>query len=151
MFGRSAGLEGPNIYGTRNSNLSPEQKKSYTKHQLDQLWRTEKKAEHYPKRMNKIWMWFRRKYLLRRIYGPVWDWGIWKNRYNFELYKLYKQTKLIPAVKISGIRWDGHVQRIEEKHMDNRLLMQKPVSNEKEEDHNQDVWIKLMETQGNWG
>jgi hypothetical protein len=146
MFGRSAGLEGPTIYGTRNPNLSPEQKKSHTKLQLDQLWCTGQNAGHYHKRMNKIWMWFSRKYLLRKIYGPVWDWSIWRNRYNFELYQLYKQTKLIPAVKISGIRWDGHVQRTEEKQMDNRLLMQKSMSNKKEDDQNQDVWMKLMET-----
>jgi len=119
MFRRSAGLEGPTIYGKRNPNLSPEQNKSYTKLQLGQLWCTGQNAGHYPKRMNKIWMWFRRKYLLSKIYGPVWNWGIWRNRYNFELYKLYKQPKLIPAVKISGIRWDGHVRRIEEKQMDN--------------------------------
>jgi hypothetical protein len=82
-------------------------------------------AWHYPKMMNKMWMWFRRKYLLSKIYGPLWDWGIWRSIYNFELYKLYKQPKLIPAVKISGIRWDGHEQCVEEKQMDNRLLMQK--------------------------
>ena len=43
------------------------------------------------------------KTVLRRIYGPIQDGGIWRNRYNFELHKLYtpKFTAAIRSCKMT--------------------------------------------------
>jgi hypothetical protein len=64
---------------------------------------------------------FERK-VLRRIYGPIQGGDIWRSRYcNFELYALYKEPKLAIATRIAGLRWAGHVQRMEDEQMPKRL------------------------------
>lgn len=50
---------------------------------------------------------FERK-ILRRIYGPVQE-GVWRIRYNHELYQLYKTPKLSEYVRFMRLRWAGHV------------------------------------------
>jgi hypothetical protein len=50
---------------------------------------------------------FERK-ILRRIYGPICEEATWRSRCN-ELYRLYDETDLVTAVKISRLRWAGHI------------------------------------------
>jgi hypothetical protein len=42
---------------------------------------------------------------LRKIYGPIQGGRIWRNRYNFALYKLYKEPKLTSAIRNSKTKW----------------------------------------------
>ena len=51
---------------------------------------------------------FERK-VLRRIYGPICDTGVWRIRWNHELYELYGDIDIIRKVKIQRLRWLGHV------------------------------------------
>ena len=57
---------------------------------------------------------FERK-ILRRIFGAVNDNGQWRQRYNFELYQIYKEvaggTDIITTIKLGRLRWAGHVVR----------------------------------------
>jgi hypothetical protein len=64
---------------------------------------------------------FERK-VLRRIYGLIQDGGIWRSRYNSDLYTFYKEPKLTTAVRVDRLRWAGHVQRMEDEQMPERLL-----------------------------
>jgi hypothetical protein len=48
--------------------------------------------------------------ILRRICGPVNEGGMWRIRYNNELYKLYNETDIIRVIKIERLRWLGHIQ-----------------------------------------
>lgn len=64
---------------------------------------------------------FERK-ILRRIFGPVNDGGVWRRRYNLELYQLYKEHNIIGVIKSSRIRWLGHLMRMSDGEMPRKLL-----------------------------
>ena len=48
---------------------------------------------------------FERK-ILRRVYGPLCEGAAWRSRYNEELYD---ETDLITTVRITRLRWAGHI------------------------------------------
>ena len=56
---------------------------------------------------------FERK-LLRKIYGPVIVNGEYRRRMNHELYELYCDIDIVKRIKISRLRWLGHVIRMED-------------------------------------
>jgi hypothetical protein len=56
---------------------------------------------------------FERK-ILRRIYGPLCEGATWRSRYNGELYRLYDEIGLVTAIRISRLRWAGHIVRMED-------------------------------------
>ncbi|KMQ81618.1 endonuclease-reverse transcriptase [Lasius niger] len=53
---------------------------------------------------------FERK-VLRTIFGPVQEQGCWRTRYNFELYRLYKEPQVTQIIRSNRLRWLGHVWR----------------------------------------
>jgi len=59
---------------------------------------------------------FERK-VLQRICGPIQNSDIWRSRYNFELYALYREPKLTTAIRKAGLRLASHVQRVEDEQL----------------------------------
>jgi hypothetical protein len=60
----------------------------------------------------------------RRILGPVYDndkenWRILTNK---EIYASVKKPTIIEKIRLSRLRWFGHVQRIEENRIPKRVL-----------------------------
>lgn len=55
---------------------------------------------------------FERK-VLRLIFGPVCIDGVWRRRFNNELYGLYSDVDLVKKLKIQRLRWLGHVERMD--------------------------------------
>jgi hypothetical protein len=53
--------------------------------------------------------------ILRRIYGPTCETGVCRIKYSDELYSLYKDLDIARVIKVSRIRWLGHLVRMEEK------------------------------------
>jgi hypothetical protein len=51
---------------------------------------------------------------LRMIYGPINNNGIWRTRYNNELYTLYNKFDTVKVIKIGRFRWLGHLFRMQE-------------------------------------
>ena len=51
---------------------------------------------------------FERKILLK-IYGPFYDRGEWRIRWNQELYDIYDDIAVVQRIKIHRLRWLGHV------------------------------------------
>jgi hypothetical protein len=51
---------------------------------------------------------------LRKIYGPVYDNGIWRIRTNKELMTLYQELDTVAEIKKARLRWLGHVERMSE-------------------------------------
>jgi hypothetical protein len=47
--------------------------------------------------------------ILRLVYGSVNDSGVWKTRYNSELYTLYDEPDVVKVVKTGRSRWLGHL------------------------------------------
>ena len=64
---------------------------------------------------------FERK-VLRKIYGPVVDKGVWRIRYNNELCKLMGGEDIVRFIKAQRIQWLGHVERVDETAMPKRVL-----------------------------
>jgi hypothetical protein len=54
---------------------------------------------------------FKRK-ILRRIYEPICEGATWRSRYNEELYHLYDETDLVTTIRITRLRWAGHIVRM---------------------------------------
>ena len=52
--------------------------------------------------------------ILRMIYGPINDNGIWRTRHSSELYTLYYQLHIVKVIKIERLRLLGHFFRMQE-------------------------------------
>jgi hypothetical protein len=68
---------------------------------------------------------FQRK-ILRRIYGLIKGRDQWRCRFNKELYDLFKEPRLSVVIRISRLRWAGHVTRMDENCMPRRLMYVQP-------------------------
>ena len=72
---------------------------------------------------------FERK-VLRKIYGPVVDKGVWRIRYNNELCKLLGGEDIVRFIKAQIIQWLCYVERMDGTAMPKRVLKGK-LCNEK--------------------
>ena len=52
---------------------------------------------------------------------------IWRVKYNSELYDLYNEPDIIKVVKAEGMRWLGHLRRMEERNTCNRVTFYKMI------------------------
>jgi len=68
---------------------------------------------------------FERK-ILRRIYRPICEGAIWRSRYNEELYRLYDKTDLVTSVRITRLRWAGHIVQIQDNLPCKKITFNKP-------------------------
>jgi hypothetical protein len=69
---------------------------------------------------------FERK-MLRSIFGATQESEMWSRRYNFEVYRLYKEPDIVKTIKIGRLRWIGHVMRMDVDDPVRKTLFQKPV------------------------
>jgi len=67
---------------------------------------------------------FERK-ILRRIYGLICEEVVWRSRYNEELYRLFDETDLV-TIKITRLRWAGHVTRMQDNLPCKKITLDKP-------------------------
>lgn len=61
--------------------------------------------------------------VLRRIYGLTSENGLWRSKYNHELYQLYKNLPMIDFIRLHGLYWVGHVIKMDEQRTPRRILM----------------------------
>jgi hypothetical protein len=52
--------------------------------------------------------------ILRRIYGHACENGVWRIKYNVELYSLYKNLDIVGLINVARIRWLGDLVRMDE-------------------------------------
>jgi hypothetical protein len=66
--------------------------------------------------------------VLRRIFEPKRDeaTGGWRKLHNEEVHSLYSSSSIIRMIKLSRMRWAGHVARRGEKRNAYRILVGKP-------------------------
>ncbi|GFU70417.1 uncharacterized protein TNCV_3442341 [Trichonephila clavipes] len=69
---------------------------------------------------------FERK-ALRTIFGPVKDQGCWRTRYNFELYRLYKEPQVTQVIRSNRLRWLGHICRSPENNQTRAYTFKNPM------------------------
>ena len=63
--------------------------------------------------------------ILRRIYGPICEGKIWRSRYNEELYRLYDETDFVTTIKITRLRWAGHIVRKQDTLLCKKITLDK--------------------------
>jgi hypothetical protein len=61
--------------------------------------------------------------VLRRIFGPKRDevTGGWRKLHNEELHNLFSSPSIITMIKLSKMRWAGHVTRIGRRGMNDDI------------------------------
>jgi hypothetical protein len=64
--------------------------------------------------------------ILRMIYGPVSEDGIWRTRYNNELYTLYDELDVVKVTKSGRLRWLVQLFRMQELDPCRQLTLHKP-------------------------
>jgi hypothetical protein len=69
--------------------------------------------------------------VLRRVFGPKGDevTGEWRKLRNEELNDMYSLPNIVRVVKSRRMRWAGHVARMGEERVVNRVLVGKPDGN----------------------
>jgi hypothetical protein len=67
--------------------------------------------------------------VLRKIFGPKRDevTGEWRRLHNEEFNNLYSSPNIICVIKSRGMRWAGHVGRMEDRRGGFRVLVGKPA------------------------
>jgi len=68
---------------------------------------------------------FERK-ILGRIYGPIFEGAIQRSRCNEELYRLYDETDLVTTIRITRLRWAGHIVRMQDNLPCKKFTLDKP-------------------------
>jgi hypothetical protein len=63
---------------------------------------------------------FERK-ILRKIYGPIQEKGVWHPRWNSKIYNLYKDLDIMDDINIGRLGWAGHI-RMEDERVLKKLL-----------------------------
>lgn len=48
--------------------------------------------------------------------------GLWRRRYNFELYQIYELPPANKRVKYNHLRWIGHVERLPDENSTKRIF-----------------------------
>ncbi|GFV02491.1 reverse transcriptase domain-containing protein [Trichonephila clavipes] len=69
---------------------------------------------------------FERK-ALRTIFGPVKEQGCWRTRYNFELYRLYKEPQVSQVIRSNRLRRLGHIWRSPENNQTRAYTFKNPM------------------------
>ena len=64
--------------------------------------------------------------ILRKIYGPKFENGNWRIRYNMELKDQYKSPDIVAEIKTRRLEWLGHVIRMDNERLPKFILKSKP-------------------------
>jgi hypothetical protein len=65
--------------------------------------------------------------ILRKIFGPVNIDKIWRIRNNMEIDSLIEGADIARYIKAQGIKWLGHIQRMDQTRPIGKLLVWKPM------------------------
>jgi hypothetical protein len=57
--------------------------------------------------------------------------GVWRIKYNDELYGLYKDLDIVRVIKVARIRWLGHLVRMEENSPCKKITFLQPEGSRK--------------------
>ena len=61
-----------------------------------------------------------------RIYGPICEEATWIFRHKEELCCLYDETDLVTTIKMTRLRWAGHIVRMQDNMPCKKITLDKP-------------------------
>jgi hypothetical protein len=64
--------------------------------------------------------------ILRKIYRPKCEQGIWRIRSNLEIQNVYKSPDIVTEIKVRRLEWLGHVVRMEDTRLPKMVFNAKP-------------------------
>jgi hypothetical protein len=64
--------------------------------------------------------------VLRCIFGAKQETGIWRKRYNYELYETFNEPNLVNYIKAKRLEWTGHLVRTNNDRTLKKVLNTKP-------------------------
>lgn len=64
--------------------------------------------------------------ILRKIFGPTLENGVWRIKHNQEIRQLFKEPDIVGEIKSRRLRWTGHVLRKEENSLAANILRNNP-------------------------
>jgi hypothetical protein len=76
---------------------------------------------------------FERK-ILRKIFGPNYESGIWRIQTNQELDEIIKRKNIIKFIRAQRLSWLGHIERMQGTRMVKAIYCWKPISRRPKED-----------------
>jgi hypothetical protein len=59
---------------------------------------------------------------VRKMYRPIFVNGQWQNRYNHDVYNLYKERELTRNIRLGRFQWVGHVIRMKDESVPKKGL-----------------------------
>jgi hypothetical protein len=69
--------------------------------------------------------------ILRKIYRPKCEQGVWRIRSNLELQNVYKSPDIVTEIKIGRLEWLGNVIRMEDTCIPKMIFNTKPEGRHK--------------------
>ena len=66
--------------------------------------------------------------------------GVWRRRYNFELYSLFKGVDVVESIKINRLRLVGNVMRKEKDNIKKVIMLNKITGIKREVDQRRSEW-----------
>jgi hypothetical protein len=64
--------------------------------------------------------------ILRKIYGPKCEQGVWRIRTNLELQNVYRSPDIVTEKKVRKLEWLGHIIRMDGARMAKKVFVSKP-------------------------
>jgi hypothetical protein len=64
--------------------------------------------------------------ILRKMYGPKCERGVWRIRSNLEMQNMYKSPDIVTEIKVRRLEWLGHVIRMEDTRLPKMVFNAKP-------------------------
>jgi hypothetical protein len=78
-----------------------------------------------PGKMGSTLMTWERK-ILKKIYEPKSEQGVWRIRSNLEIQNMYKSPDIVTEIKVRRLEWLGHVVRMEDTRLPKMVFNAKP-------------------------
>jgi hypothetical protein len=64
--------------------------------------------------------------VLRKIYGPKCEQGVWRIRTNLELQNVYRSPDIVTEIKVRKLEWLGHIITMDGARMAKKVFVSKP-------------------------
>jgi exonuclease III len=84
--------------------------------------------------------------VLRTIIGPIQEAGVYRRRYNHELYAIFRDVDIVRTVKLRRLEWAGHVVRREDNHPLQRAFRGSFEEGKRKRGRPQNTWKQGVES-----
>jgi len=77
-------------------------------------------------KINERWLGLFERRVLRCIFGAKQENGIWRKRYNYELYEMFNDSNIVVHIKVKRLAWAGHLMCVSDERTLKKIFNTKP-------------------------